>query len=167
MTRDDIVEHVTTELAGTLVVVASEENGAPEVAWGDTFFIYDPDRLIPADKQFPYATVVINDYPGFDEASDLSREGVYRVNVWVSRDTFERETAGDDPATIDYSVLDRVIPHPVYGAQSWLSVLNPGPTTEDKARQLLAEAHDRARSRYERQRARGGSTTSRSDDLDW
>jgi hypothetical protein len=43
-----------------------------------------------------------------------------------------------------------VIPHPVYGAQGWLSVLNPGVATGSKVRELLAEAHDRARARYEK-----------------
>jgi hypothetical protein len=53
----------------------------------------------------------------------------------------------------------------VYGPQSWLSVLNPGTETGDKVKALLAEAHERARTRYEKQRARGGPT-SRTDDLD-
>jgi hypothetical protein len=142
---------VTRELEGTLVVVASEENGAPEVAWGDTFFFYDPDDITVPEKRLPYATIVVNDYPGFDEASDLKRTGVYRVNLWVSRDTYERQTSGDDGSAIDYSVLDKVIPHPVYGPQSWLSVLNPGPVTESTVKDLLAEAHDRARKRHEKQ----------------
>jgi hypothetical protein len=168
MTPDDLVDHAERELTGTVVVVASEENGAPEVAWGDMFLIYDPERVIPPEKQFPYATVVVNDYPGFDGFSDLARDGVYRVNIWVSKDTFDAETPDEDPATIDYTVFDRIIPHPVYGSQSWLSVVNPGPATDDKVRVLLAEAHDRARARYEKQRSRGGEpATSRSDDPDW
>jgi hypothetical protein len=89
------------------------------------------------------------------------------VNIWVSKDTFDVETPDEDPATIDYTVFDRIIPHPVYGAQSWLSVVNPGPATDAKVRVLLAEAHDRARARYEKQRSRGGEpATSRSDDPD-
>jgi predicted DNA-binding protein (MmcQ/YjbR family) len=76
------------------------------------------------------------------------------VNVWVSRDTYEREVSAGDESAIDYAALDKVIPHPVYGPQSWLSVLNPGSVTEDKLKDLLAEAHDRARLRYERQRTR-------------
>jgi hypothetical protein len=151
MTRDEVIDYVTRELEGTLVVVASEENGAPEVAWGDTFFFYDPDDITVPEKRLPYATIVVNDYPGFDEASDLKRTGVYRVNLWVSRDTYERQTSGDDVSAIDYSVLDKVIPHPVYGPQSWLSVLNPGPVTESTVKDLLAEAHDRARKRHEKQ----------------
>ena len=148
MTHDEIVEYVTTQLAGTLVVVASEENGSPEVAWGDTFFFYDPDGITLPEKRLPYATIVVNDYPGFDEASDLKRPGVFRVNMSVSRDTYERQTSADDVTSIDFTVLDKVIPHPVYGPQSWLSVLNPGLTTEVMVRVLLAEAHDRARDRY-------------------
>jgi len=155
VTQDEVIEDVTRELKGTVVVVASAENGAPEVAWGDTFLSYDPDDITPPEKRFPYATVVVNGYPGFDEASNLGRTGVYRVNAWVSRDTFERETSADDASAIDYAVLDKVIPHPVYGPQSWLSVLNPGRVTEETVRDLLAEAHDRARVRYEKQRTRG------------
>lgn len=76
---------VEDDLEGTLVVVASEANGAPEVAWVDVFFIYKPDDLTPLERHFPYATIVHNDYPGFDESSDL------------------------DPVTIDYGVLDHMI----------------------------------------------------------
>jgi hypothetical protein len=153
MTRDEVIQYVESDLGGTLVVVASGENGAPEVAWGDTFFIYDPDRAIPPEKQLPYATVVINDYPGFDEYSNLARPGVFSVNVWVSRDTFDAQTAaGGQP--VDYTVFDRVIPHPVYASQGWLSVLNPGPETDSNLKELLAEAHERARARYEKRQGR-------------
>lgn len=159
MTQDEIIEYVTGALHGTQIVVASEQDGAPEVAWGDTFFFYDPENMTPPDKRFPYATIVINDYPGFDEASDLARPEVFRVNMWVSRDAFKTETPDSDEAAIDYTILDTVIPHPVYAAQSWLSVLNPGPATDDRLKLLLAEAHDRARARYEKRASRGSKQT--------
>jgi len=146
MAPDEIVRFVEDDLGGTIVVVASEANGAPEISWGDTFFIYDPDGVIPPERQFPYASIVNNDVPGFDVASDLGRDAVFRVNMWVSRPTFEKE-AQKDP-DIDYTALDQVIPHPVYGAQSWLSVLNPADSTSDKVKALLTEAHGRARDRY-------------------
>lgn len=92
------------------MVVAAEANGAPEVAWGDVFFLYDPENMMPPERHFPYATIVHNDYPGFDESSRLDQVGVYRVNRWVSRETFIRETADLDPNTTDYSVLDQVFP---------------------------------------------------------
>ena len=73
------------------------------------------------------------------------------LNAWVSPGTAEK--AGEDihdPAGFDYGVLDEVIPHPVYAKQSWVSVLNPGPRTNETLKTLLAEAHDRARQRYEK-----------------
>ncbi|HEX6221835.1 MAG TPA: DUF6194 family protein [Acidimicrobiia bacterium] len=153
MTSDEVVDFVETELEGTVAVVASEEDGAPDVAWGDTFFFYDPDGVTEPEKRLPYATIVVNDYPGFDEASNLSRDGVFRVNAWVSRETFEREVPRDQ-SNIDFTVLDEVIPHPVYGEQSWVSVLNPGPATEDKVKALLSEAHRNHKDRYEKRRSK-------------
>ena len=148
MTHDEVVAFIEN-LEGTVVTVASKESGDPEVAWGDSFFFYDPDGVTDPQRRIPYATIVVSDYPGFDEASDLDREGVFRVNLWVSRRTFERQ-APEEGAEVDYAVLDQIIPHPVYGKQSWLSVLNPGPATEVALRDLLIEAHGRARDRYEK-----------------
>jgi hypothetical protein len=156
MTADEVIAFMTAELEGTLVVVASEENGAPQVAWGDAFFIYDPEKRITPERHFPYATIVNHDYPGFDE-SDLNREGVFRVNMWVSPETSKRETADSGAEAIDYGALDRVIPPPVYGKQSWLSVLSPGEAAGDKVKTLLAEAHRRAQVRYHK------STTAEGD----
>ena len=151
MDHEDVLEFVKG-LGGTIVVVASEDDGDPEMAWGDTFFFYDPDGVTVPEKRMPFATIVVNYYPGFDESSKLSRPGVFRVNVSVSRETFDRHDPHEMP--IDYSVFDQVIPHPVYAAQSWLSVLNPGESTDDTLRVLLSEAHTRARDRYEERQAR-------------
>jgi hypothetical protein len=151
MDHEDVVEFVTG-LGGTVVVVASEDNGDPETAWGDTFFFYDPDGVTVPEKRMPFATIVVSDYPGFDEASNLSRPGVFRVNVSVSRETFEQHNP-DDEMPVDHGALDEVIPHPVYAAQSWLSVLNPGESTDDTLQALLSEAHARARERYDKRQA--------------
>ena len=153
MTEDEIIEFAG-ELPGVDVLTASEANGAPELAWGDSFFYYDPDRDIPADKRFPFATIVTNDYPGFDEASNLGRDGVFRLNISVGRRGFE-ELLGYSPAgqaeheaDFDYTAIDAVIPHPVYATQGWVSIVNPGAVTGDLARTLLTKAHGRAAARH-------------------
>jgi hypothetical protein len=148
MTEAEIVAFVTS-LEGVDVVVASEEGGAPEVAWGDSFFFYDPAGDTPADRRFPFATIVIGDYPDFDMASNLDRPGVFRLNVSVSKDTFAG-LFGGAPGDHDFTTLDTPIPHPIYGAQGWVSILNPAAATSDLARELLVEGHDRARSRFHR-----------------
>jgi len=152
VTEDDIISFVSA-LPGVDVLTAGEENGAPEAAWGDSFMYYDPDLNIPADRRFPFATIVVSDYEGFDTESNLNRPGVFRLNINVGRQQFE-QLIGHPPAAqpqhqgdFDYAVLDTVLPHPAYGVQGWVSILNPAQTAE-QARSLLADAHTRAVARH-------------------
>lgn len=155
MTEDEILAF-TGGLPGVTVVTASEATGAPEVAWGDSFIYYDPPGTEPetADRRFPFATVVVKDYPGFDEASHLNRDGVFRVNVNVGKSRFQDLVGyppsqhGDRRDAPDYAALDFVVPHPAYGQQAWVSVVNPGERTADLVRTLLVEARDRAAARH-------------------
>lgn len=152
MTQDELVESVRSELSGTEVVIATEEGGAPPGVLGRHFLLLRPGWSHRSVETSPNPTIVVNDYPGFDESSDLGREGVFRVNAWVSRQTFDRVTP-DEGSPIDYSVLDRIIPHPIYAKQAWVSVLNPGALTGEAVEDLLTEAHARDRARYEKRRA--------------
>ncbi|GAA4988204.1 hypothetical protein HD597_007660 [Nonomuraea thailandensis] len=153
MTEDDIITFVSG-LPGTVVFTAGPGDGSPEVAWGDSFFFYEPDGLdaVPADGRLPYATIVTKDYAGFDTASGLDRPGVFRLNVAVGRVEFER-LVGYPPAAhaahhdgVDYAALDQVIPHPLYATQSWVSILNPGDA--GRAQAILRDAHARAAKRH-------------------
>jgi hypothetical protein len=155
MTEADLIAFVSN-LPGVVVFTASEADGAPEVAWGDSFFFYDPDGASPADRRMPFATIVTKDYGGFDTASDLNRPGVFRLNIGVGRNAFERllgyppAAHADHHSRFDYTLIDRVLPHPVYATQSWVCVLNPGEATAAQARSMLTDAHTRALQRYRR-----------------
>ena len=135
-----ITRYIATTFAGVDVVVASEENGAPEIAWGDSFFIYDPDRNLPETRRFPFATIVTKDYGDFDNASQLNRPGVFRLNIGVSKETFA--TLFGIEGEHDFTKLDRLMPHPVYGRNHWVCVLNPSDSTVDAISPLLKEAHE-------------------------
>src|SRR5215470_18919263 len=87
MTEVEIIRSLAG-LPGVVTVVASRENRAPEVAWGDSFFFYDPDNADPDRRRLPFATIVTKDYAGFDAASELDRPGVFRLNLAVGRDRF-------------------------------------------------------------------------------
>lgn len=157
MTADDITAFVTG-LPGVVAVVAGETNGAPEVAWGDSFFFYDPDGDSPADRRMPFATIVTKDYAGFDTASELNRPDVFRLNIGVGRKAFE-ELIGHPPGQVgefDAAAIDALIPHPVYAAQGWVAILNPAAKTAALARALLTDAHARAVRRHRRRRAARG-----------
>jgi hypothetical protein len=148
-------------LPGAVVVTAGPDNGAPEVAWGDSFAFYDPDDAGERARRFPFATVVTKDYPGFDTESRLDRPGVFRLNLPAGRERFTQlfgfpPAERDDHRTeFEFDVPDRLVPHPVYGRQSWVSVVAPGPVTEPEIRELITDAHERARRRYAR-RGRDG-----------
>jgi hypothetical protein len=60
----------------------------------------------------------------------------------VSKATFESVVgAMTNP---DYTALDRLMPHPVYALQHWVSILNPTEATFDAVvKALLDEAHER------------------------
>ncbi|GFH34470.1 DUF6194 family protein [Streptomyces pacificus] len=136
---------------GALVIVAEPGGDLPEPAWGDAFCYYAPDGQLPRNVQ-PYATAVTRNQPG-DTASDLDPPHRWRVNVRVDRAVFE-ELTGEEPRNPgrprDYAATDRVMPHPVYGALGWISVVNPGAGTRDTVLRLLRDAHEAARARFER-----------------
>lgn len=148
-TADEIAERVLA-LPGVELLVATEESGAPEVAWGWRFFYVGPDR------RRPFATIGERDMAGFDEDSRLDRPGVFRLNLDLGRHEFQRlfgyppAESDDRRASIDASALDEVLPHPVYGTAGWACVLNPGLRSLAEVERLIAYAHDRAAERDRR-----------------
>ena len=158
MTETEIIAFVSS-LDGVAATTASAQSGPPESAWGDSFFFYDPEGS-EANQRFPFATLVCSNYPGFDESSQLDRDGVFRLNAAVGRTAYE-QLLGHSPIDhaahsdyYDYAELDVLLPHPIYATQGWVSILNPGPRTTEVARRLLVEAHDLARSRWRRRQGR-------------
>lgn len=93
------------------------------------------------EKHWPnFATIVTTDE--HDQASNLARPGVFRLNLGVDRATLRRLVGGQEEP--DYTALDRVLPHPVYAKQLWISILNPGASTfETLVAPSIALAHDR------------------------
>jgi Family of unknown function (DUF6194) len=123
MDQDTITTYITTTFDH--VNVATNE--------GDLFYMFDPDPM------FPFATLITKDND-FDSYSKLDRPGVFRLNIGVAKATFQG-LFGSSEGEYDYTVQDVVMPHPVYGRQYWISVLNPSDTTFDELRPMLDEAY--------------------------
>lgn len=106
---------------------------------GYTFFFYGAERMLP------FATLATTDNEG-DRVSNLDRPGVFRLNIGVSKQTFQSLFGTDkvDVSAYDFTVLDTIMPHPDYAAQSYICVLNPSDTTFQKLQRLLSEAYELA-----------------------
>jgi hypothetical protein len=157
----EISRYITETFAGVDVV---EDRG-------NSFFFYNPDSDIPPDHRFPFVTLVTNDLN--DQFSDLDRPSICRLNIGISKQTFH--SLFGDPAALpsvsaadsgaissdyDFTVLDQVMPHPVYGRMCWVCVLNPGKETfATNVQQLLSEAYDMAVTKYKRLASRRQSAT--------
>ena len=148
MDQQEIRDYVASTYDGVDIQVASQADGAPEIAWGDTFFIYDPERTFEGTRRFPFATIVTKDYGDFDDKSNLNRADVYRLNIGVSKKTYDSMFKGEGDH--DFTALDTVMPHPVYGVNHWLCVLNPTQSTFETLKPLLTEAYDIAVRRAKR-----------------
>jgi hypothetical protein len=107
---------------------------------GSYFFIYD------TNDKFPFATIVTAD-DDYDNASNLNREGLYRLNIGIDKRIFEvlfknlpRKTGFKAymDSGIDFTEVDKVFPHPVYGAMYWISVINPSDDTFQSLKEYLA-----------------------------
>ena len=110
--------------------------------FGYTFFFYGSDRMLP------FATLA-SSYNEHERISNLDRPGVYRLNIGVSKPTFQSLFGADkvDLGEYDFTALDRLMPHPDYAAQSWICVLNPTQATFERVRTFLSEAYELARVR--------------------
>lgn len=128
---------------------------------GDSFFLYDPDRDLPPERQLPFATIVTGDH--YDTVSDLGRAGAYRINIGVTRATYtarfgavptRRDADGVLETGFDHAAQDTLTPHPIYASQYWVSVVNPGEATLDTVKAMLAEAHGFAARKHANRRSR-------------
>jgi hypothetical protein len=125
-------------LGDVLTVSPVEGDGTPEIAWGDLFFYYAPDGVVPPGQ--PFATTVTKDYPGEPPAG--LGDGAFRVNIDAGR---RDEVPVEDPA-----LRDTVMPHPVYGHLGWVCVVEPGEGATPLLHDLLSQAHDAAKRRWAR-----------------
>jgi len=137
MTDSAVLQYIVETFADIHIATAA----------GNSFLYYAPDQKVP-ERTFPFATLVTKD--DYDTVSNLSRPGVFRLNIGVSKGAFLSHLGSVPPApgesgagqmNHDFTVLDKILPHPIYGHLCWLCVLNPGTSTWETVQSLLSEAY--------------------------
>ena len=133
---------ITNYIRETFEDVETVENS------GDTFFFNDPERM------FPFATIVASD--AYDQFSNLDREGVFRFNLSVGKEAFQKlfGTGYIEDGDYDFAAIDTILPHPVYGKLRWICVLNPSEETFETIKPMLAEAYKLSAERVARRTAK-------------
>lgn len=125
--------------------LASLDNVQREENYGYTFFFVGDDHMRG------FVTIAHAD-DEYDNVSNLNRDGVFRVNIGVSKETFKLLLGDDTPEQIDYAALNVFLPHPHYAKQHFISILNPSGENADTMKQLIIEAHQIAAARRPRQK---------------
>lgn len=146
------IQELLAALPDVEVVVAGPDTAAPDSARGDIFFTvqpnghHDPHRL-------PFATIVASNYPGFDEASQLDRDGTFALNIRVGPQYFEG-LLGFPPAespthrdNFDPAAAGILMPHPLYASKAWVRIINPPAAQTEQLIGLAGATAHRARTR--------------------
>jgi hypothetical protein len=123
-------------------------------SWGETSFFYNPDDIGPRGTYF----CTIKEKNGEnDKASALDREGVFRFNFGISKSTFldlfseipKRPIKGGIiEGSYDFTNLDHLTPHPIYGWMCWVSITNPSPESFQRIESLIFESYNLAKKKH-------------------
>ncbi len=114
--------------------VESLDNVQREENFGYIFF------FVGDDHRLPFTTIAETDNE-YETISNLSRDGVFRVNIGINKASFEALLGDTDGATIDYTALNLFMPHPDYAKQHFICILNPEGENAERTKQLIVEAH--------------------------
>ena len=146
MTPDEIIETITTRLPGV----------RPKSSWGETALFYNPGGVLPNGVYF--CTIKTHDGEN-DQASNLNREGVFRVSIGAGKAAYERLfgkraarplKGGVIAGAYDFAALDVLMPHPIYAWMGWVQVLSPSRVTFEKILPIIDEAHGLAVEKFEK-----------------
>ena len=125
--------------------VSELDNVQREENFGYSFFFVGDDHRLP----FVTFANTDNDY---DNVSHLNREGVFRINIGVSRETFKNLVG--NRSDVDYTALNVFLPHPDYAKQNFICILSPGGENVEATKRLIEEAHALATVRDQRKQHR-------------
>lgn len=150
ITAEQILQYCLENLNGTVLTES----------WGEKGIFYNPNGKL---KRGVYILTVKEKDGDNDKGSNLDREGIFRVNLGVRKNTFT-DMFGKVPARppkggvvdmpYDFTEFDKILPHPVYAWISWISVLTPSEETFERLKPLIEEAYEYAKEKYEKRKGK-------------
>jgi hypothetical protein len=144
LNENEIINHCLENLAGTVLVES----------WGEKGIFYNPDGLL---KRGVYIATLKSKNGDNDSASNLDREGTFRLNIGVRKSTFIRlfgevptrpAAGGVVSLPVDFTEIDKILPHPVYAWMGWICILNPSQESFKELKIFLQEAYEYSKEKY-------------------
>ena len=134
------------------------ENTVLVESWGEKGIFYNPNHVL---KRGVYVLTVKEKDGENDKASNLDRKDIFRINLGLRKETFkklfgsipQRPAAGGVVAMeYDFTMQDKILPHPVYAWMGWISVLNPTAETFEKLKPLIQESYLFAQEKFRKRK---------------
>lgn len=123
-------------------------------SWGEQALFYNPGNR---KKRGVYVVTIKAKDGENDNSSNLDREGVYRLNIGVPKERFQKifTTIPKRPAKggcvdmkYDFTKKDVILPHPVYGWMGWICILNPSVEMFEQIKPFLTEAYEWSKKKF-------------------
>ena len=123
------IEEIITRILAIYPALSKNKN------WGERGLFYNPGNQF---KLGAYVLTFKEKDGKNDFSSKIDRGNIYRLNLKISRNTFEklfgpvpkRPLAGGVINTgHNFEKLNELMPHPIYGWMTWICVLNPSEQT--------------------------------------
>jgi hypothetical protein len=111
-------------------------------------YFYNPNNILPRGVYF--ATIKESDGIN-DKASNLDRDGVYRLSFGLSKKTYERLFGAKPKRPLkgkivdtrdDFTAFNILTPHPIYAWMGWVQILNPKLEQLSMITELLDERYE-------------------------
>ena len=126
---------------------------AVRTTWGETSLFFNPNEASAHGSYF----VTIKESDGEnDQASNLDRDGIFRVSFGVSRNSYEALFGPKPPRPArggvvktghDFTQTNLLMPHPIYAWMNWLQLLNPTQVTWNSNQNLIQESYELSKAR--------------------
>ena len=126
----------------------------PKNSWGEISFFYNPDNKKAHGSYF--FTLKEKDGEN-DKASNINRDEIFRINFGITKTSFlklfneipKRPKKGCIiEGNYDFTKINQLTPHPVYGWGCWLAILNPTKEKFEQLKPLIQESYNMAVKRF-------------------
>lgn len=148
MNIDEIISYCLKTLKDTVLIKS----------FGEKSLFYNPNNKL---KRGIYILTIKDNDGDNDKSSQLNRDGIFRVNIGIKKNTFISLFGGVPKRPLkgytvnmpyDFTALNKIMPHPIYAWMYWICVLNPSDEIFEKLKHLINESYEYAKEKFNKKK---------------